>query len=57
MNTEFHTLFEWFMQMYIIYKTWMMTHDIPNEKSYLFMTTQLSRVGFSPNADKQLYFK
>ena len=32
MNTEFHTPFEWFMQMQI-YKTWMEgTYDIPNKK-------------------------
>ena len=32
MNTEFHTPFEWFMQMYMLYKTWMEgTDDIPNK--------------------------
>ena len=31
MNTELHTLFEWFMQMNI-YKSWMEgTYDIPNK--------------------------
>ena len=40
MNTEFHTHFEWFMQMYI-YKTWMEgTYDIPNKNKNFFVTTE-----------------
>ena len=32
MNTECHTPFEWFMQMYMYNKTWMEgTYDIPNK--------------------------
>ena len=46
MNTEFHTPFEWFMQMYMFYKISMEgTYDIPNKNPHFF---QPNRVGFSP---------
>ena len=49
MNTEFHTPFEWFMQMY---QTWMEgTYDIPN-KIYISLWL-LNQIGwdFRQNAD------
>ena len=40
MNTEFHTPFEWFMQMYK-YQTWMEgTYDISNKNPNFFVTTE-----------------
>ena len=48
MNTEFHTPFEWFMQMYI-YKTSMEgTYDIPNKNPHFFVTTEPNQMGFLP---------
>ena len=48
LNTEFHTPFEWFMQMYI-YKTWMEgTYDIPNKNPDFFVTIEPTLMGFSP---------
>ena len=53
MNTEFHTPFEWFMQMYI-YKTWMEgTYDTPNKNPHYFVTKNMNQIGwgFRRNAD------
>ena len=49
MNTEFHTPFEWFMQIhvYILKKTWMVgTYDIPNKNPLFFVTTEPNWMGF-----------
>ena len=50
MNTEFHTPFEWFMQMY---KTWMEgTYHIGNKNPCFFVTTETKSDGvFRQNAD------
>ena len=48
MNTEFHTPFELFMQMYI-HKIWMEgTDEIPNKNPLFFVTSELNRMGFLP---------
>ena len=53
MNTEFHTLFEWFMYNVNVYKTWMeWTYDIPYKNPYFFVTTEPNRMFFlNQNAD------
>ena len=49
MKTEFHTPFEWFMQMYIYIQSWMEgTYDIPNKNPHLFVTTEPNRMGVLP---------
>ena len=47
MNTEFHTLFEWFMYMYLQNLDGR-DSDIAYKNPYLFVTIEPNQIGVSP---------
>ena len=48
MSTEFHTSFEWFMQMYA------QNVDGRDKNPYVFVTTDPNQMGFSPDVDNNI---